>query len=280
MRDKVNIAICAIIKNEADNIREWIEFHKLVGVGRFYLYDNDSTDHLLEVLKPYINSGEVVYHHISLRPGQLPAYVHYLEAYRPESLWTAFIDADEFLFGTTEDNLFNVLEMYNKYDGLAANWLNFGTSGHLEKQNGLVIENYTKRSKDDYTPNKHIKSIVKTSSTIFVVNPHVFITANRNCVDENYNIMNGSHETAANSVKVIRINHYVTKSLAETKAKWLQGRADVNTQRDWGFFERRINQNHVEDLCILRFIDRLKDKLNLKPNYRNSIFSVLKGEIR
>jgi len=272
----VNLAICVIVKNEAEYIREWLEFHKLVGVERFYLYDNDSTDNLQEVLQTYIKSGEVIYHHISLRPGQLPAYVHYLEAYRAESVWTAFIDVDEFLFGTVEDDLNKILDKYLQYDGLAANWLVFGSSGNQEKVNGLLIENYTRRSENDYGANQHIKSIIKTSCCIFVINPHTFITTNKSCVDENYNLMQYKYETTKNSVDIIRINHYVCKSVAESKAKWKMGRADTNTKRDWSFFEERLKQNYVEDLCISRFVKPLRNKLNIRPRYLDSVFKALR----
>ena len=37
------LAVCAIYRDEAPYLREWIEFHRLVGVERFFLYDNRST---------------------------------------------------------------------------------------------------------------------------------------------------------------------------------------------------------------------------------------------
>jgi len=37
-------ALCAILKNEADYIEEWLAFHILQGVSRVILYDNNSSD--------------------------------------------------------------------------------------------------------------------------------------------------------------------------------------------------------------------------------------------
>lgn len=34
------LPICAIFKEEAPYLPEWIEFHRLMGVERFFLYDN------------------------------------------------------------------------------------------------------------------------------------------------------------------------------------------------------------------------------------------------
>src|SRR6266403_965780 len=39
------LAVCAIFKDEAGFLREWIRFHQAVGVTQFYLYDNNSADH-------------------------------------------------------------------------------------------------------------------------------------------------------------------------------------------------------------------------------------------
>ena len=47
------------IKDEVRYIPEYIEFHILQGFDHFIFYDNKSTDNLLEVIKPYIDSGLV-----------------------------------------------------------------------------------------------------------------------------------------------------------------------------------------------------------------------------
>jgi hypothetical protein len=38
------LSICAIFKDEAPYLQEWIEFHRLLGVEKFYLYNNNSRD--------------------------------------------------------------------------------------------------------------------------------------------------------------------------------------------------------------------------------------------
>jgi hypothetical protein len=41
--------------------KEWSAHHKLIGVEKFIIYDNESADNLKEILQPYIDSREVVY---------------------------------------------------------------------------------------------------------------------------------------------------------------------------------------------------------------------------
>src|SRR5437588_12699850 len=56
------LAACALYRDHASYLREWIEFHRLVGVERFYLYSNFSADDHLQVLAPYVLEGVVVVH--------------------------------------------------------------------------------------------------------------------------------------------------------------------------------------------------------------------------
>lgn len=51
------LSICAIFRNEADYLKEWIEFHRLVGVEHFFLYNNFSEDAYLSILGDYIGQG-------------------------------------------------------------------------------------------------------------------------------------------------------------------------------------------------------------------------------
>jgi Glycosyl transferase family 2 len=43
-------AICAIAKNEALYIEEWIAFHFLQGVSEILIFDNESTDNMRDIL--------------------------------------------------------------------------------------------------------------------------------------------------------------------------------------------------------------------------------------
>ena len=75
-KGKPYLSVCAMYQNEASYLQEWIEFHRLVGVERFFLYDNNSTDDHLDVLTPYIEEGTVVLHDWPLSPGQMGANDH------------------------------------------------------------------------------------------------------------------------------------------------------------------------------------------------------------
>jgi len=47
---------------------QWIEYHRLLGVEHFYIYDNNSEDTILARLQAYMDAGVVTYIHWPFRP--------------------------------------------------------------------------------------------------------------------------------------------------------------------------------------------------------------------
>lgn len=108
---KYKISICAIFKNEAHNMKEWIEFHKIVGIQHFYMYNNFSEDNYIEVLKSYIEEGLVTLVEWPIELGQFPAYKNFYETYRGETNWVSFLDLDEFITPFTRKPFMNGLKI-------------------------------------------------------------------------------------------------------------------------------------------------------------------------
>src|SRR4051794_892070 len=127
------LAACAMYLNEGPFLEEWIEFHRLVGVEKFFLYNHMSTDDHREVLAPYIEDGTVVMKDWPDEPGQASAYLDCLNEHREVARWIAFIDLDEFLFSPTLAPLPEVLPDYEEWPGVSINWATFGPSGHETK---------------------------------------------------------------------------------------------------------------------------------------------------
>ena len=93
-----DLAVVAILKNEAPYLKEWLDYHLLAGVDHFYLYDNDSPDNQAEVAEPYIEAGLVDYFYLPGQKMQLPAYNDALKKFKFQSRYMAFIDCDEFVY--------------------------------------------------------------------------------------------------------------------------------------------------------------------------------------
>jgi hypothetical protein len=275
MSSKVTLSICAIMKYEAPYLLEWLEFHKIVGVQRFFLYDNGSGIDVVGILYPYLESGEVILHDWPVAPGQLPAYNHCLQTYSQESEWIAFLDLDEFLFPTVDSDLKNILDGFASAPGIGVNWLMFGTSGHGVRPAGLQIENFTKRAETNFPGNQHIKSIVRPDRVVSPADPHFF-----NCKDSSESTVTEEHLPLSSamtddvSVTKLRINHYFTRSREDMYQKMHRGRACSGTLRSWEFLESG-DRNEVEDLTIQRFLPQLKQAVAGHPGITNRSFTAV-----
>jgi hypothetical protein len=169
------LAVCAIFQNEAPFLREWIEFHRLVGVGHFVLYDNLSEDDSVAVLQPYCDEGLVtlVPWPVSFEEfAQTRAYNDCLHRFGTGFRWLAMLDIDEFLFSPEEKHLPTVLDDYTEFPGVLVNWQVYGSSGHIQSPGGLVIENFVNRAPTAWIRNKKSKTIIDPSRTKSVLNAH------------------------------------------------------------------------------------------------------------
>lgn len=141
---KYSVSICLIFKDEAHYLKEWLDYHLLIGVDHFYLYNNFSSDNYREVLDPYISKGLVTLIDFPYEYAQVRAYEDCYEKFRAETEWLGFIDADEFVNLISCNSIKEFLGNYKKYPGVYFNWLMFGTSGHIkEDYNQLLIERFT-----------------------------------------------------------------------------------------------------------------------------------------
>jgi hypothetical protein len=141
---KYKISLCAIFKNEGHNIEEWIEFHKIVGVDHFYMYNNFSNDNYLEVLEPFIKEGIITFIDWPVEYGQFPAYKHFYENYRHETNWVSFLDLDEFVTPFYSKTISEWIDNYSNYPCVVLYWKMFGTSGKIDHDfNKLTTEQYT-----------------------------------------------------------------------------------------------------------------------------------------
>ena len=258
----MTLVVCAIFRNEAPYLREWIEFHRMVGVERFYLYQNLSDDDWESVLRPYIDAGIAdVTDWPRSPPGQLHAYQHFIDRHKGESWWTAFIDCDEFLFSPSHATITRALASVSSPDwgAVGVNWMCFGSSGHMRRTKGLVTERFTVRPSENFAANLHIKSIVRMDRVEWVArNPHCFIV-NGGTFDELGREVAGAF-TVAPTHRALRINHYHTKSRREYMKRIARGRGGGGPPRSPCEFDLYQSPD-VDDSIMSRFLPELKRRL-------------------
>lgn len=248
------LSICVLVKNEALYIDEWLKFHLRQGFDHFYIFHNESTDNTEDIIRSY-PADLVTVENVYGRGIQRQVYDNYIETHRDKSVWTAFIDVDEFLYPVASP--YNFRELFQKeYDdneisGLAVNWLLFGSSGHIEYSPEPVTKRFTRRAAD---VNPHVKTIVKNMDAIKTFdNVHAIKTVGP-VVDETKSVLHPQYSLHYDGTcDVFAINHYVTKSEEECKIRRAAPRADTGGIREATFFESH-DVNEIEDLRIQRWI--------------------------
>jgi hypothetical protein len=233
------LSACTIYRDAGSYLAEWIEFHLLAGVERFFLYDNGSSDHHREVLAPYLEEGIAVLHDWPLpfigargRGGAIVRSLdHCLRTHGHESRWIAFLDIDEFLFSPTGAPVSQLLPEYEEYPGLCVSRAEFGTSGHRTRPEGLVIENYVHRRRVGPDDRARVKSIVDPGRTMLPLGPHTFLYRDGLAVDENRRPVDFDFRALKPvSWSRFRIHHYWSKSQEDFASKTTLWR-DLGTQR-------------------------------------------------
>lgn len=163
------LGIVTMFKNEANYLKEWIEYHHMLGVEHFLLYNDRSVDHWAEVLEPYISSNlvEVIYWHalpgIEIFPGwQTEAYKDGIRRSEGNTKWLAFIDVDEFILPKKNATIIECLnQYYSTADGVFICWRNFGTGKLYIKAGEPILTQLTAASHPLHPKNASGKSIVK-----------------------------------------------------------------------------------------------------------------------
>jgi hypothetical protein len=274
----------ALVKNEAQYIQEWLEFHFMLGVQHFYIYDNNSSDSTVDLLKRYDAVTTIAWPQEEAKT-QRVAYAHALSTFGSDSRWMVFIDADEFVFPARYDTLPEALSKYEDLPGFVVPWRMFGHSGHRTRPAGLVIENYDKTvqlphaqiSQRDYGFLRKVKSIVDPTR-VKGVNPHCFLTDGGTFLTPNRKLWFKSHPTPPAEDDHILLNHYFSKSQEEFEAKVDRGFIDMVGPAHPRYAEspfharyagrkremaRAIESAPIEDRKIQRFLPKLKARMGL-----------------
>ena len=259
------IALCAIFKNEAPYLLEWVAFHRMIGVDHFVLYDNGSDDGGSDRLRRSRLADHVTLIDWPDRPGQYSAYSDFVAHHAKSYTWAGFIDLDEFIHPLAENSLRSLLD-HPRYTGFSAvlmHWAVFGPSGHTRRPEDLVTASYTRRVQLHDEVNTHVKSIVRTADLLGVgQNPHVFQTSGPSCDATGKAVPTiPLQETACHETLIL--NHYFTWSREDWDAKTKRGRADAADDNEAAQYRAEVfatvaGNAGIEDSRITRFVPRLR----------------------
>lgn len=266
---KYYVSICAIFKDEGIYLKEWLEYHMMIGIEHFYLYNNFSSDNYLEVLKPYIDARIVTLREWPVNQGQLSAYKDCYEKSKNESQWIGFIDIDEFICPYKTEDIKLWLKNFEIFPSIILYWKMFGASGKIQREKELVLEEFYLAYEK---PLNIGKAFFNTAFLLKKHNVHSIISEmnilgmkiklyswNEHKKYLQYNI----HRKAKNNF-TIQLNHYYTKTYKEYVEKKIK-RGDVyfkvNSHKLEAFYEVELKST-ICDFKIFRFLIELKNILN------------------
>ncbi len=281
-------SICAIFKDEGLILNEWIEYHLILGVEHFYLYNNNSSDNFKEILKPYINKGYVTLIDWPIGPPytQGLAYSNFYKSFRSETNWVAFIDLDEFICPFREIHIKDWLKKFDNFSSVVVYWKQFGTSGKIyHDETKLVTEQYTvcwdkyfaigktfvNTSFDMYDFSAKYIHATPTSITIF---GHKFLIPPINEFKKFVIFKSNRIGFFRNSSNFsIQINHYSVKSYANYCLNKMKKGVPHGFARDLETFFWSEQYNNSTDHKIFRFMTELKINMGKAEDVQNQLTS-------
>ena len=270
-KEKYDLACAAIFQDEARFLKEWIEFHKTIGVKHFYLYNNLSNDDYFSVLAPYVIAKEVEliewpFPSKSIEewnPIQCRAYMDAIKRAEGKAKWVAFIDTDEFIVLKKGHNLGYLLKNYEEYGAVSINWQVFGHSNVQKLKSGdFLVEKLTLKGEPLMKGNYHVKSIVQPKHVKSCYNPHFFK------LDKDYPQVTtakipffGVHSPTVD-ISIAQINHYWVRDI-----EYMEN-IKIARQIKWGGSGDATRKagaelNQIEDLSAFPFLLEMKKRLSL-----------------
>lgn len=259
------LSVAAIFKNEAFNLKEWVDHYIHHGVEHFYLVNDNSSDEFLDILTPYINSGIITLYDSDVGKfsnRQQAMYDKYILTNVKNSEWTIICDLDEFIYSPKDINILNIINKYKEYDILYLNWAIFGTNGNVDHPESIV-KTCTKRIEYNgkiYALCGGSYNLVDSCSRKYIINNKANLSGL--WVHDpvgSYTSINVSYMGALKNDCDLIMNHYITQS-KEFWEKVKMTRGDVNNHhpdnaRDWTYF----NYLDIGDIDDLRLKEQNKN---------------------
>ena len=254
------LTLCAIAKNEGRYLQEWIEYHKMLGVEKFFIYDNDSADNTRQILQPYIDTNLVEYCYFPGKKMQLKAYANCVRKHKRHTKYLGFLDIDEFIVPIKHKTISDYLKSLGRFSGVQMNWLVYGSGGAKKREKGFVIERFKDHSLHDHKLNRHIKVILNPRLILRFFSAHRPVIFGR-YIDSNGNITKKSFWDRTPVSNQIRINHYAIKSYEEFLEKRSRGRARFNRERGLDYFDNYDLNDIINDSMMDKYIVELKKRI-------------------
>jgi len=160
------------------NIAEWVAHHLLLGFDKVFVFDHLSNKPISNVLTTDFGGKVKVLRVEGSGNIKLNLMMDAVNISKKDNVsWMLYLDADEFLLLNKYQNVKDYLRNFTHADSVGVNWLMFGSSGHITQPKGLITENFIR---SELRLNQHVKTFIRPSAVLNVVNPHWYVISNPN----------------------------------------------------------------------------------------------------
>ena len=228
-KQKSGMCICSICKLENLYIREFVEYHYLLGVNKIIIYDNNDIngEEIKKPLEYYIKKKYVDIIDVrGLSSIQIPLYNYCYQNNKNIYDWIAFLDIDEYIYVKNNESLNNYIynKRFEKCELIFLNWLMYNDNDLIKYENKSLNERF-KNPKSFYFQGKSFvrggfNDLLIPSTIIPGINIHYFCNSKGSRIYPN-NFLNNIIEDEPKAF----IKHYYTKTVEEFCIKINKGNA-------------------------------------------------------
>ncbi len=239
INNDVKTLICCIGKNENRYVREYVEWHKRIGVSHIRIYDNNDIngEHFEDVIGNYVREGYVdIVDYRGKVNCQLDAYNECYSTIGSQYDWVLFIDCgDEYLHLTSHNSVGEFLseKMFENYDMIHLNLMTFGDCGKTKYEDIPLLLRFPKpipfdtKVAYDFPENAHISSIVRSGLAMtFSQTPHTPSNDGLKCCNDKGEEVMSKSPFSNISFRNAFFRHYTTKTAEEYCEKMKRGFPD------------------------------------------------------
>ncbi|KAI9026115.1 hypothetical protein DFJ74DRAFT_642339 [Hyaloraphidium curvatum] len=252
------VHICAIAKDAEADLPEWLDFHRLIGVSKFVLFD----DGIADGPRPaFLDAPDVEVHAAAGTHSPVPfpdspqgnAYARCVPLCPPGG-WMAFIDVDEFVVMPGPHPSLPAFLASPRFAGRTAvflNWVVFPGGDHAVRPAGGALASYASCLPRGHLKSAAFKAIVRCETLAGMRTPHHPVlkpgasvppanAAGADAVlrsgkgEAPYHLANPTHADAA-------LYHYMWKSREEAERKFARGSA-MGWPKSRGYYEAMLRE--------------------------------------
>ena len=264
------LSILAIMKNEAMNLKIWIDHYIWQGVNHIYIIDNNSDDTSVQIIEDLINNGYPITLYKLFEKHKQVEYYRYVydkEKLQEKTKWLIVADLDEFFY-CNNSKISNELKYFEDFDYISSKWRMFGSNNCIKHPKDIRIS-LTKRVKELNFNTKYIFQTKNVYSGALQVHGLKY-----------------GYTKKIDLSEIFRLNHYQIQS-RDFFEKVKMTRGDVNlieneNVRDWKYFDKYNENTDYEDNDLKNTIlnkNTNNSKTNVYIIHLNSLILIIIGII-